>query len=150
MPDLPGLYKHSNLLESLLVKHQNQLWNHLQENNLRVELYASDWIFALYTNVIPTSQVHHFFDMFFKDGWAFFYRFTLTFLKVMSSRILQADEMSDIIDFIKQPMSHRNSQADTGESVSLMSSIGKYFKRQEQDTVKELLGISYLQFTSDE
>lgn len=51
-------------------------------------MYASDWIFALYANVIPNTEVHHFFNEFFKHGWAFFYRFTLTFLKILSSRIM--------------------------------------------------------------
>jgi len=36
--------------------------------------------------------MEHFFDAFFKDGWTFFYQFVLTFLDVMSSRILKEDE----------------------------------------------------------
>jgi hypothetical protein len=75
---------------------------------IRVEMYASDWIFALFSNVIPTSMQHLFFDEFFQHGWAFFYRFTLTFLKVLQSRILEADDMADIIDLIKSPIQNRN------------------------------------------
>lgn len=71
-------------------------------------MYASDWIFALYANIIPNSVMHNFLNEFFKHGWAFFYRFTLTFLKVLSSRILKADEISDIIDIIKAPMKNRS------------------------------------------
>jgi hypothetical protein len=71
-------------------------------------MYASDWIFALYANVIPSSKAHFFLNEFFKHGWAFFYRFTLTFLQVLSSRIIQADEISDIIDLIKAPMKNRS------------------------------------------
>ena len=71
-------------------------------------MYASDWIFALYTNIIPNSQVHLFFNEFFKFGWAFFYRLTITFLEILSSRILQSDEIFEIIDLIKTPMKNRN------------------------------------------
>jgi hypothetical protein len=96
------------MLEHLMQEHQSKLLTHLYENNVRVEMYASDWIFALYANVIPNTQVHLFLNEFFKHGWAFFYRFTMTFLKVLSSRILATDEIADIIDLIKAPMKGRS------------------------------------------
>lgn len=71
-------------------------------------MYASDWVFALYANIIPITVMHHFLNKFFLFGWAFFYRFTLTFLRLLSSRILQTDEISDIIDYIKSPMLNRS------------------------------------------
>jgi hypothetical protein len=52
-PNLPGLYKHINILEHLMSEHQSKLLNHLILSNVRIEMYASDWIFALYANVIP-------------------------------------------------------------------------------------------------
>lgn len=88
--------------------YQSKLLNHLFVNNVRVEMYASDWVFALYANIIPITVMHHFLNKFFKYGWAFFYRFTLTFLRLLSSRILQTDEISDIIDYIKSPMLNRS------------------------------------------
>ena len=107
-PNLPGLYKHISLLENLMQTYQSKLLNHLIENNVRVEMYASDWVFALYANIIPIQVMHHFLSNFFQFGWAFFYRFTLTFLRLLSSRILQTDEISDIIDYIKSPMVNRS------------------------------------------
>lgn len=44
-------------------------------------MYASDWIFALFSNIIPIQEYHHFLDRFFEGGWTFFYKFSLTFLK---------------------------------------------------------------------
>ena len=107
-PKLPGLYKHMNILEYLLETHLPALSNHLVDTCVGVELYASDWIFALYTNVLPTSVQHLWFDEFFKKGWAFFYRFTLTFMRVLWSRIMATNEISDIIDLIKAPMADRS------------------------------------------
>jgi|LauGreDrversion4_2_1035121.scaffolds.fasta_scaffold92873_1 hypothetical protein len=51
--------------------------------------------------------MHYFFDAFFHDGWLFFYKFSLTFLATMSSKILMVDEDEDIKDFIKQPLQGR-------------------------------------------
>jgi hypothetical protein len=100
--------------------------------------------------------MHHFLSKFFQFGWAFFYRFTLTFLRLLSSRILQTDEISDIIDYIKSPMinrsfSHLSHQTkETNDSVSqysLLGSIGKFFIRgqsgEEVDSIKELLGLTF-------
>ena len=77
---------------------------HLEAHQMRVEIFAADWIFALFANIIPNSQMHHFYDAFFKEGWKFFYQFALAFLHVMSSRILLVDEEDEIKDFIKQPL----------------------------------------------
>jgi len=71
-----------------------------------IEMYASNWIFTLFTNSIPITVVHNFITEFFKSGWPFFYRFTLTYLKILSSRILNTDENDnyEIMELIKAPM----------------------------------------------
>ncbi len=66
-------------------------------------MYASNWIFTLFTSTIPNSISHNFLDEFFKNGWPFFYRFTLTLLKVLSSRILSTNDDSEILELIKDP-----------------------------------------------
>ena len=119
-------------------------------------MYASDWVFALYANIIPITVMHHFLNKFFLFGWAFFYRFTLTFLRLLSSRILKTDEISDIIDYIKSPMMNRSfsnavpavkESDDSVSQYSLLSSIGKFFVRaqsgEEIDSIKELLGLTF-------
>ena len=75
-------------------------------------MYASDWIFALFSNVIPTSKMDKFFDGFFKTGWIFFYKFTMTLLRILSTKILLSDDLSDILDIIKLPMDRKNFQKD--------------------------------------
>ena len=75
-------------------------------------MYASDWIFALFSNVIPTAKMDKFFDGFFKNGWIFFYKFTMTLLRILSPKILAADDLSDILDIIKLPMDRKNFNKD--------------------------------------
>ena len=106
-----------------------------------------------------------FFDEFFKDDWVFFYRFTLAFLKVMSSRMMQCDDMSDIVDFIKQPMSLRClEEAKYHESIQNglqyegvqswgFQSVGKWFTRnkfQFKDSMMETIHMTYEEFVADE
>ena len=85
---------------------------HFKEQNVRVEMYASDWIFALYSNVIPTNKMDKFFDEFFKKGWIFFYKLTMTLLRILAPKILEAEDLSDILDIIKLPTDRRNFNKD--------------------------------------
>ena len=67
-------------------------------------MYASNWIFSLYSNVMPTAQMNEFFNNFYSHGWAFFYRFTLTLLRILQPKILELDDLSEIIEMVKSPM----------------------------------------------
>mmetsp|Transcript_12280 Transcript_12280/g.12094 ORF Transcript_12280/g.12094 Transcript_12280/m.12094 type:complete len:87 (-) Transcript_12280:688-948(-) len=74
---------------------------HFCNNSIQVEMYASDWIFALFSNIIPIKQIHLFFDNFFKFGWPFFYKFSLSFLKSIEACLLCTDDLSEILGTIK-------------------------------------------------
>ena len=75
---------------------------------VQVEMYASNWIFSLYANVMPTSQMNEFFDNFYLYGWTFFYKFTLTLLRILQPKVLQLDDLSEVIDMVKTPMLSKN------------------------------------------
>jgi len=64
-------------------------------------MYASEWIFGLFSSVIPLEQMGVFFSNFFQDGWIFFYKLILTILKFLESELLQEDDLWDIINQIK-------------------------------------------------
>ena len=104
MPGLPGLYKHIAIMEYLMERHLPTLYQHFQELSVQVEMYASNWIFSLYSNVMPTAQMNEFFNNFYAHGWAFFYRFTLTLLRILQPKILLLDDLSEIIDMVKSPI----------------------------------------------
>lgn len=78
-------------------------------------MYASNWIFTLYTNSVPMSVSHYFLSEFFRHGWPFFYRFTLTYLQVLSSRILNIDECDnyEMVELIKAPSKHYAGSQET-------------------------------------
>lgn len=41
-----------------------------------------------------------FYDSFFQEGWNFFYKLTMTLLRILAPRILEADELGDILSII--------------------------------------------------
>jgi len=78
-------------------------------------MYASDWVFALFANIIPVQQMNHFFDNFFEDGWSFFYKVTLTLMRLLQPRIMQTEEMSEVLDLIKLANNRKNDHRRAGE-----------------------------------
>lgn len=88
MHGLPGLFKHSHIISSLVTSNLTDLSAHFMEHNLKVEMYASDWIFGLFASVIPLEQMGAFFSKFFKHRWIFFYQLILSILKSLEKELL--------------------------------------------------------------
>ena len=73
LPRLPGLYKHSSIIEILIERHLPNLSRHLQLHNIKADMYTSEWIFGLFASVIPLDQMGEFFNLYFQFKWIFFY-----------------------------------------------------------------------------
>ena len=93
MEGLPGHIKHSTLITRLMETHLPDLFSHLLEIGMNIEIFATDWYFTLFAKVIPTGQMNAFFDSFFEFGWCFFHKFTLTLLRTLGPKILEMDDM---------------------------------------------------------
>jgi len=64
-------------------------------------MYASDWIFCLFCNVLPIELVKDFLSGFIEHRWRYFYSFCLSILWVFKDRLLEEDEFSGILSHIK-------------------------------------------------
>ena len=74
-------------------------------------MYASDWIFSLFTSVLPENDselTSKFFTNFFTYKWEYFYKLILSILQILKPRILQAGDMMSILQEIKIAMSNKN------------------------------------------
>jgi hypothetical protein len=81
---LPGLQKHSKIIERLVLKHIPDLQKHFDFHGVTPMMYASDWIFSLFTSVLPETDsevTSAFFNYFFEYKWEFFYKLILTILQ---------------------------------------------------------------------
>lgn len=88
MTGLPGLFKHSHIIGTLVDRHLPDLASHFEQHTLRVEMYASDWIFALFASVIPLEHVGQFLGKFYRHRWIFFYQLILSVLKFLERELL--------------------------------------------------------------
>ena len=108
---LPGLHKHSYIIEMLVKRHLPELSDHFEEHIVRPEMYASDWIFSLFSSVLPETQskiTSSFFTQFFKYKWEFFYKLVLSILEHIQDKLLEAEDMFSILQEIKIAMSNKN------------------------------------------
>ena len=67
----------------MVKKHLPALHEHFEDLGVTADLYASDWIFSVFTSVLPennTEVTSAFFTLFFKYKWEFFYKLVLTIL----------------------------------------------------------------------
>ena len=108
---LPGLHKHSFIIQMLVQKHLPDLAAHFEEHQVKPEMYASDWIFSLFSSVLPETQSEvtaSFFTQFFKHKWEFFYKLVLSILEHIRPKLLEAEDMFSILQQIKIAMSNKN------------------------------------------
>ena len=74
-----------------------QISEHFHQHNIKSELFASEWIFGLFSSVIPVDYMGLFFDEFFKRKWVFFYQLVLQLIHHHRRRILVEDDFYSII-----------------------------------------------------
>lgn len=92
-------------------KHIPEVQKHFEEYGITPTMYASDWIFSLFTSVLPESDSEvtaAFFNLFFEYKWEFFYKLILTILQFVKVKLLAAVDMMQIMQEIKILMSNRN------------------------------------------
>lgn len=64
-------------------------------------MFAIEWIFTLFSSIIPIEQIDTIFDEFFKDSWLFLYKFIIHLLRTHEQIILEKDNISEMISPIK-------------------------------------------------
>ena len=64
-------------------------------------MFSTDWILTLFASLIPIEKHHSFLTDFFRKGWASFYDLVLTFLEKVERRLLDEDELGNVLITLK-------------------------------------------------
>jgi hypothetical protein len=97
---LPGLHKHSAIIDHLLKTHLPDLHAHFEEHNILPQMYTSDWIFGFFSSMIPEDQTDvtgKFFSLFFQYKFEFFYKLALTILEQLQPKLLEIADTFSIL-----------------------------------------------------
>lgn len=153
LPRLPGLFRHCRIIEVLTSETAPDLWLHLKERRIAVELYVTDWCMTLFCNLLPLSVLHLFFNGFFRQGWIYFYKVVMFIMIKKKSLILDATDITHILNIIKmtyrpctkmQKFVKKFKRNNIGLSWSKLFKKAKKYKLDE-DIVLEL----YVQYSTD-
>lgn len=110
LPRLPGLEKHSHVLEFLLIEHLPELYEHLTRNGVIVQMFATEWCLTLFTSLLSLENSCFFLTKFFKHRWVFFYKFVIEILDRLKDKLLLTDSTMRILDMLK-PLRANNAKA---------------------------------------
>lgn len=81
--EMEGFHKHCRIIEYLLLEKIPLLYEHFQKNEIKAELFSTDWLIGLFTSSMPVSRIHCFFSLFFKHGWIVVYKFVISILETL-------------------------------------------------------------------
>lgn len=79
--NLPGLNKHMQIIDMLILTHFPELYTKFCDNKITVDMYCTGWLFSLFGNTIPLDQLGEFYDKLLKFKWIFFYKLVLAFIE---------------------------------------------------------------------
>jgi hypothetical protein len=89
----PGLKLHVKRIEYILEKDYNNLWKVFQKMGVRVEIFMVEWLFSLFSSLIPLDLQMDFYKGFFSQGWIFFYKMCISVILNIKGGFSEADEV---------------------------------------------------------
>lgn len=102
-PSLPGLSKHSQIVNLILIEHLPRLHLLFCKYRIGAELFVTDWCFTLFGSMVPLGEMGVVLERFFEGGWSFFYKVVLVILGRLQYRLLQSTDISDLLSSLRPP-----------------------------------------------
>jgi hypothetical protein len=106
--NLVGVHYHNRSLTNLVEKHLPDLYKHLCEHDVNLEIFFTQWIIDLFSHIISFEDYWLFLDNFMVHKWNFFYRLILIILNDWKPELLQLDDWSEILEDIKEGITKVN------------------------------------------
>ena len=129
----PGVTKHCEIAETLMERYLSKLLSHFYDYSLDVQLFATDWLLTLFTNLVPIESSHKLIGYFIKFGWIFIYKLLITILERLEDKLLATEDRLDMLRLIK-PMELVNNQ--------WMHFLLSLQKKRETLTWQKLIGVA--------
>jgi len=101
LPGLPGLSKHCQIIDILISNYLPSIYTHFCKYDIKVQLFCTEWILALFGSVIPIDKMTDFYEHMLKDGWPFFYKLIMAFLSNFKNALLRETDFTGIFTILK-------------------------------------------------
>jgi len=93
MDGFPGLKFHVRRIEVILEKEYNYIWKIFKKIGVKVEIFMVEWLFSLFSSLIPLELQIEFYKGFFSQGWIFFYKMAISSILNLKGGFNEADEI---------------------------------------------------------
>ena len=93
MEDFPGLRLHVKRLELILRNEYKSIWDNFQELGVKIDIIMVNWIFSLFSSLIPLELQMDFYKGFFSQGWLFFYQICISCIINLNGEFYEVDEV---------------------------------------------------------
>ena len=93
MKDFPGLKLHVKRVELILQKEYDYMWNIFTKFGVKVEIFMVEWVFSLFSSLIPLDLQMDFYKGLFSQGWIFFYKMCISSILNLNGKYFEVDEI---------------------------------------------------------
>ena len=93
MDNFPGLKVHVKRLEVILKNEYPFYWEKFQNFGVKIEFFLVEWLFSLFSSLIPLELQMDFYKGFFSQGWLFFYKMCISCILNLKGEFYEADEI---------------------------------------------------------
>ena len=93
MEDFPGLKLHVNRVETILKNEYQNYWDNFQKIGVKIEIIMVNWLFSLFSSLIPLELQMDFYKGFFSQGWIFFYQMCISTIINLKGKFYEVDEI---------------------------------------------------------
>ena len=93
MDQFPGLKLHVKRVELILKNEYPFNWEMFQKIGVKVEIFMVEWLFSLFSSLIPLDLQIDFYKGFFSHGWIFFYKMCISTILNLKGHFSEADEI---------------------------------------------------------
>ena len=78
--NFPGLKIHVDKVKSILQKYNPKLYDELAQAGVTYEIFMIEWLYSLFSSIIPLELQMGFYKGFYCEGWKFFYKMCISII----------------------------------------------------------------------
>ena len=93
MENFPGLTLHVKRVEVILQNEYPTYWKNFEKIGAKVQIFMLEWLFSLFSSLIPLELQIDFYKGFFSEGWIFFYKMCISTILNLKGKFSEADQI---------------------------------------------------------
>ena len=99
MNDFSGLKYHVTKVKKILEKYSPKLYTDLINCGVNFEIFMIEWLYSLFSSIIPLELLMGFYKGFFCEGWKFFYKMCISIITSAKGNFNGPEEVYIVFKF---------------------------------------------------